>query len=199
MPLPAFNPSASRKYLKSIAGAGRTLTSLTDEIIDEIEALRDDVRRTEGGGGMCHFVTEILQMRYGWERLGVSYLTEEGEVICGGGHVVNVLPDGSILDPTRDQFGEGHSVSLVPFDSNEIGRYRLEFYEDYHPWHPDAKDQLDGWEDQFDGRMDADLQNDLLKERGPAWWLDETSLIEAYHAAQEAYACADQSALAGLR
>lgn len=189
--MPAFNPTASRRYLASIAGGGRPLTSLTDEMVDEIETLREEVRREEGGGGMCHFVTEILQMRYGWERLGVSYLSEEGEIICGGGHVVNVLPDGSILDPTRDQFGEGHSVSLVPSASAEIGRYRTEFYEDFHPWHPDARGQLDGWEDAFDGRMDADVQNDLRAARGPAWWLDDTSLIEAYASRQAAYARGD--------
>lgn len=186
--MPAFNPSASRKYLKLMTGTGEPLAELTQELADEILEIREAVRRDEGGGGMCHIVTEILQMRYGWKRLCVTYLSKEGEVICGGGHVVNVLPDGSILDPTRDQFGEGHSVSLISIDSKEIGRYRTEFYEDFHPLHPDAEGRLDGWKDAFDGRLDFDLDNDLVSLRGSSWWLDDRSLIDAYDARQDSYA-----------
>lgn len=183
--MPAFNPSASRAYMKSIGGIGQPLAELTPELVDEIESLREDIRRDEGGGGMCHFVTEVLQMRYGWERLCVSYLSTDGDVICGGGHVINILPDGSVLDPTRDQFGEGHSVSLIPPDSDEIGRYRTEFYEDFHPGHPDAEGTLDGWADAWDGRMDAARQSDLVAERGECWWLDDMTHMEAYRQRQE--------------
>jgi hypothetical protein len=168
--------------MKAIGGAGRRLDGLTPELVDEIETLREEIRRAEGGGGMCHFVTEVLQARYGWERLSVSYLTIEGEVICGGGHVVNILPDGSVLDPTRDQFGEGHSVSLIPADAEEIGRYRTEFYEDFHPRHPDAGDMLEGWADAFDGRTDAEVQDDTLAERGDGWWLADKAMLLAFRA-----------------
>jgi hypothetical protein len=185
--MPAFNPSASRAYMKHFGGPGRTIDGLSQELIDEIETLREEIRQEEGGGGMCHVVTEVLQMRYGWERLSVSYLTGDGQIICGGGHVVNVLPGGSVLDPTRDQFGEGHSVSLIPADSNEIGRYRTEFYEDYHPGHADVGSQLDGWADAFDGKPDWQVQDDLRAARGDYWWLDDLSHIEAYNARQRAY------------
>ncbi|MNU27315.1 hypothetical protein D3C71_157010 [compost metagenome] len=180
--MPAFNPSASRAYMKHIGGPGAVLDGLSQDLIDEIETLREDIRRAEGGGGMCHFVTEVLQNRYGWERLFVSYLTANGEIICGGGHVVNILPDGSVLDPTRDQFGEGHSVSLVPAASDEIGRYRTEFYEDFHPRHPDAGDLLDGWADAFDGRTDAEVEDDMLAERGDGWWLADKTMLLAFQA-----------------
>lgn len=180
--MPAFNPSASRAYMKHIGGPGAVLDGLSQDLVDEIESLREDIRRAEGGGGMCHFVTEVLQTRYGWERLSVSYLTAEGEIICGGGHVVNILPDGSVLDPSRDQFGEGYSVSLIPADAEEIGRYRTEFYEDFHPLHPDAGDLLDGWADAFDGRTDAEVQDDMLAERGDGWWLADKTMLQAFRA-----------------
>lgn len=186
--MPAFNPSASQKYLKLMAGRGQPLVALSQEMVEEIIDVREGVRQDEGGGGMCHIVTEILQARYGWGRLSVTYLSTEGEVICGGGHVVNLLPDGSILDSTRDQFGEGHSVSLISARSAEIGRYRTEFYEDFHPLHPDADGRLDGWLDTFDGRMDYELETDLVAERGQRWWLRDRTLIDSYDARQEAYA-----------
>jgi hypothetical protein len=185
--MPAFNPAASRAYMKSIGGPGTAIDELSLELVDEIEVLREEIRRAEGGGGMCHFVTEVLQMRYGWERLSVSYLTSDGEIICGGGHVVNILPDGSILDPTRDQFGEGHSVSLIPSSSDEIGRYRTEFYDDFNPGHPDAGDLLAGWADAYDGRTDAQIEEDMQSERGHSWWLADKTLIEAYHKQQSDY------------
>lgn len=186
--MPAFNPEASRAYMKGIGRSGSPLAELTPELIEEIETLRDEIRMAEGGGGMCHFVTEVLQNRYGWDRLCVTYLSPEGEIICGGGHVVNVLPDGSILDPTRDQFGEGFSVSLIRSESDEIGRYRTEFYEDFHPGHPDAGDLLDGWADAYDGRIDVVVQDDNEAERGCTWWLEDTSLLDAYQEKQDAFA-----------
>lgn len=184
--MPRFNPSASYAYMKSIGG-GRELSVLTPELIAEIEAIRHEVRADYGGGGMCHVVTEILQDKYGWERLCVSYLTPEGEIICGGGHVVSVMRDGSILDPTRDQFGEGFSVSLIPAGSPELGRYRPEFYEDFHPHHPDASGHLDGWADCYDGRLDADVQDINDEERGEGWWLSDLTNMEAYNARQTEY------------
>lgn len=186
--MPALNPDATTTFMKSISGGGPLLDELPQTLVEEIEELREAIRRQEGGGGMCHFVTEELQARYGWERLFVTYMSTEGEVICGGGHVVNVLPDGSILDPTRDQFGEGYSVSLLRADDPEIGRYRTEFYEDFNPWHPDAEGQLDGWLDKYDGRNDAELEDALQLERGDGWWLADKSKLIEYERQQAHYA-----------
>lgn len=186
--MPAFNPEATLAYMRSIAGGGKTLEALTPEFIAEIEALREEIRIENDGGGMCHLVTEALQAKYGWERLYVSYLTMEGEIICGGGHVISVLPDGAILDPTRDQFGEGYSVSLIAANSPELGRYRPEFYDDFHPAHPDAAGQLDGWKDIYDGRQDYDVEASIVGERGANWWLTDMTQMNAYRAKQSEYA-----------
>lgn len=173
-------PEVSRQYFKNIVRAHRPYDfELTPEFVAEVEAYRDEVREEEGGGGMCHIVTDYLAGKFGWERLFVSYLTPDGEIICGGGHVINILPDGSILDPTRDQFGEGISVSHIKCDSDEIGRYRPEFYLDFHPGHPDAA-VLDPWLPYYDGVPDEDV--DTLKggtrERG--WWLSDKCHYNAY-------------------
>jgi hypothetical protein len=34
----------------------------------------------EGGGGVCHYVTEYAGLKYGWARVGVAILTLHGEV-----------------------------------------------------------------------------------------------------------------------
>lgn len=181
-------PAASVAYFKSVASGGKELGALTPELVAEIEELRESIRLSEGGGGMCHFVTEVLQNRYGWDRLFVSYLAPDGDIICGGGHVVNILPDGSVLDGTRDQFGEGHSVSLVPALSEEVGRYRPEFYQDFHPGHPDdTRGALDAWLPSYPGLEDADVQNALTEERGDGWWLADRTLLDAYRDRQKDY------------
>jgi hypothetical protein len=182
-------PQASVAYFRSIArDRGTDPTTLPADFVAEVEALREQVRSSEGGGGMCHFVTEILQNRYGWERLFVSYLAEDGRIICGGGHVVSILPDGSVLDTTRDQFGEGHSISFVSASSAEIGRYRPEFYEDFHPGHPDVETGvLDPWLDSYPGMIDADVDNANTEKLGRGWWLSDTTLLDAYDEAQTAY------------
>lgn len=189
--MPAFNPEASARWfshlVKNMSPSSPGAEILTPDVISKIEAMREEIRAEEGGGGMCHAVAEALQFRYGWERLFVSYLDEEGEIICGGGHVVSILPDGSVFDPTRDQFGEGHSVSLIRPWQEEIGRYRPEFYEDYHPRHPDAVEMLEGWADAFDGTMDAEKEDENVRDRGLHWWLEDKADLEAYAGKQAAY------------
>jgi hypothetical protein len=181
-------PQASVAYFKSVAG-GRAFSDsdLTPEFVLEAEALREEVRAEEGGGGMCHVVSEIMQGRHGWPRLFVSYLSAEGDVICAA-HVVSLLPDGSIIDWTRDQFGDGHSVSFVNAQSPEIGRYRPEFYEDFHPGHlHDDTGKLSSWLDAYTGQSDCDEQDRLARERGRGWWLEDLSALDEYEARQEAY------------
>lgn len=186
-----IEPLASIAYFRSVGG-GRPFspTDFTRQFVIEAEALREDVRAAEGGGGMCHVVSELMEERYGWPRLSVAYLDEDGDVICAA-HVVSLLPDGSVIDWTRDQFGEGHSVSLIAAGSVEIGRYRPEFYEDFHPGHPDDGDGvMDAWLDTYAGHTDCDEQDRLRAARGDAWWLDDTTALEEYMATQAAYAVA---------
>lgn len=178
-------PDASAAFFSTVA-TGTPVEELDQALVAEIEELREDIRIEEGGGGMCHFVTEVLSARYGWGRLFVTYLSDGGDVICGGGHMVNILPDGSVLDSTRDQFGEGHSVSLIRSDDPEIGRYRPEFYEDFHPGHPDDRSgQLDPWWPSYAGVIDCDEQSKIAAIKGERWWLSDKTASDAYEARQE--------------
>jgi hypothetical protein len=168
---------------------------MTPEFVLEAENLREEVREAEGGGGMCHVVSEIMQERHGWPRLSVAYLSDSGDVICAA-HVVSLLPDGSIIDWTRDQFGEGHSVSLVTAASPEIGRYRPEFYEDFHPGHPnDRNAELAAWLEGYAGDTDFAEQDRLRDERGRGWWLDDLSALDVYETRQRAYGGDDPAPL----
>nr|WP_250808069.1 hypothetical protein [Neorhizobium tomejilense] len=203
--MPACIPSASTAYFLSIAETIRARSDfpgeklLTDEFVGMIETLRDEVRAAEGGGGMCHVMSEILMDRYGWPMLSVAYLSADGGMICSS-HIVNILPDGSVLDTTRDQFGEGFSVSYVAAGSDEIGRYRPEFYEDFHPGHPDDADGvMSAWLDAYHGHSDCVEQDRVTSERGHAWWLTNTAALDAYEAAQAAYGEITPPPSAGLR
>jgi hypothetical protein len=182
-------PEASTAYFKSVA-RGRSFgpAEFTHEFVKEAELLREAVRADEGGGGMCHVVSEIMDSRYGWPMLSVAYLSQAGDVVCAA-HVVSVLPDGSVIDWTRDQFGEGHSVSLIPAASEEIGRYRPEFYEDFYPGHPDdTNGQLLPWLVGYAGIGDCDEQDRLREERGHGWWLDDLTALNEYNTRQADYA-----------
>ena len=177
---------ATVTYFEAIGG-GKTFTAgeFTSEFIAKAERLRHEVRRSEGGGGMCHVMSDLAQAEFGWPMLSVAYLCPEGDIICAA-HVISVLPDGSMIDWTRDQFGEGHSVSYISKDDPAIGRYRPEFYEDFHPGHPDDEDGLlDAWLDTYSGRTDCDEQDRLREERGRGWWLESLDKLDEYDAEQD--------------
>lgn len=189
-----IDAKASVRYFRA-TGGGRPFDAgdMTETFVTEVEALRDEVRREEGGGGYCHVMSELMQLRYGWPMLSVAYLDRHGDVICAA-HVVNVLPGGGILDTTRDQFGEGFSVSLIGPDDPEIGRYRPEFYQDFHPGHPDDdQGYLDAWLDSYDGLDDYREQDRHRAERGDGWWLADLSRLCAYREEQRAFAAAEPS------
>jgi hypothetical protein len=179
---------ASREFFLQVNGGAVAYEfELTPEFVKTVEAIREQIREDERGGGMCHLVTdELCAMNKGWERMYVSYLTDEGEVICGGGHAINVLPDGSILDPTRDQFGEGFSVSHIKTGSDEIGRYRPEFYEDYHPGHPEHP-ELAAWLPFYEGTDDSKLHDTIKKSKARGHWLQDLTLLDEYEAKQRGY------------
>jgi len=147
------------------------------EMVDYLIRLRDEVREMEGGGGMCGIVTEELHDLFGWDRLAVSYLSPSGELITSG-HFVSLLSDGTIVDPTADQFGEGRNVVVLSPGDQGYGRYRPEFYQDFHPGtHPDV---LSGWAGSWAGEFDVDAEMRLRKERGYGWWVDDPSFLTEY-------------------
>lgn len=155
--------------------------------MDEIKAMRDGIRAEMGGGGMCHMVTEWLQGEKGLGRLPVSYLDREG-VIISDGHYVNFLPDGTIVDATADQFGEGHDVRVLAPSDPEYGRYRPEFDSDYNP---STAPELAAWIHGWTGETDWDASDRILKERGFGWWVDDPTDLLDYLERRRAYAEAD--------
>lgn len=145
-------------------------SGLTPEITERIRAMREKIRADEGGGGYCHWVSEWIENTFGWQRASGTYCAPNGDVICSA-HLWNILPDGSILDATADQFGEGDDIRVIRRDDPAFARYRLEWFDDYHPDHPDYHPDhpRDGWT----GEFDADAQNRLAAERGHDWWVTD--------------------------
>lgn len=148
-------------------------------LVPSLKQEREAIRVEEGGGGMCHLVTELLWDRHGWARMPVSYLDRNGDVICAG-HLISVLPDGSLLDATADQFGEGHDVRVLTPRQPDYGRYRPEFDEDFNP--RIAPECLGAF--YWSGTEDYLAQNQLRAERGDGWWLKDTSSYARYLAHQ---------------
>lgn len=158
-----------RWFLFSAAGSSDA-GDVTEAVLSDIRSLRSRFREAEGGGGMCHAVSEDLGRSRGWTPLSVGYLSLDGTVICAG-HYVNVLRDGTLLDATADQFGEGHDIRVLRPGDAEYGRYRPEFYEDYHPGIEPV--ELAAWARDWNGDVDCDAQDIATDERGAAWWLDD--------------------------
>lgn len=144
---------------------------LTETTATEIRAIRREVRIAAGRGGQCGEVAEWIYGRFGWTKVGGMYLSASLEPI--GDHVWNVLPNGSILDATADQFCEGHDIRLVPAGSPEQQRYRFEWTADFNPDLADQYPELTGIP--WSGEFDVDASQRLLAERGEGWWLSDPS------------------------
>jgi len=153
--------------------------------------VRHTCRANVGGGGLCHEVSEWIEHKYGWERQAGTYLSPNGEVAIAN-HYWNVLPDGSILDCTADQTGEGHDMRLIPLNDPEHGRYDEEWHEDWHPAHEDYEGKVitTGMRkpEQFNGNADFDEQDRLTAERGSHWWATDPEQFQQYIEQQIAYA-----------
>lgn len=181
---------AHQAFFKKVAGRGRSDASLrpTDDDLNDLRNYRHECRQDEGGGGMCHLVTHYAEKVYGWPKLAVTYLTLEGEVIfCG--HYVNVLPDGSILDPTADQIGEGDDIRLCSPGDPTYCRYRMEWYEDYNPSSDEECAAIAAFYGiVWDGVLDGRMHNKNNNERGDGWWLTDKSHYASYEKKQLVYA-----------
>lgn len=154
---------------------------LTEAQHQTLVNLRDSIRESEGGGGCCHLVADEIAARYGWPRFSGSYTCPAGEVICSA-HVWNLLPDGTVLDVTADQFGETACVVEAEPGSLAYKRYRGEWYEEFNPaTHPSIVSLLSAWT----GELDGDQETRLLQERGPAWWLADKTLWQCYQQKQQ--------------
>lgn len=169
----------------------RGLQQPRPEDIEMFRKLREALRIEEGGGGMCHFVSEWIEYHYGWRREGGVYVSRDGEVIVDA-HYWNVLPDGSILDATADQTGEGKDIAIIPPNDPDHGRYAEEWYDDWHPqlphWKANPKRIGVRKPEHFTGKMDYDLAAEIQQERGPVWWVTHPDQYRAYLEQQLRYA-----------
>ena len=172
------NARAMHDYALAMAKANsRSASPWRKNYIPDIERLREEIRVEEGGGGMCHVVTECLTAQYGWERIPVSYLDTLGRVICCG-HLISVLPDGSLLDPTADQMGEGYSVRVLKPADPDYGRYRPEFDEDINPSVAMYAKEFGVF--YWNGQSDGTNQDAMRRRLGEGWWLEDKRAYLAY-------------------
>jgi hypothetical protein len=155
--------------------------ALTPKIISQIEEWRHLCRVDNEGGGACHLVSEIIEGEWGFERQDGTYCTPDQRDICVG-HYWNLLPDGSILDSTADQFGEGNNIRIVSPKDPEFKRY--------HPRFPRDFDYND--DEEYTRITDLDNQRydksqEYEKKHGEGWWLKDKKLYNKYKTDQRKY------------
>lgn len=173
--------AVSTTYFGRRTRTGSThISELSQALVKEIREIRHEIRLENGGGGMCHLVGEYLEVKYGWPRPYVAILADDGRVICAP-HVVNILPDGSLLDSTRDQFGFANDIAIVKSGSPEMANYRPEFDWDCFP---KSRFDEDGhfleYLDIYLGKPDDELAEDNLTKYGRGWWLTDLKILDAY-------------------
>jgi len=164
-------------------------TMLTPAMMKQIRAWRKQCRIDNGGGGMCHEVSEIIENEWGWERLSGTYChkTSDGDPICDG-HYWNIMPDGSILDSTADQIGED-DIRIIRPDDPAHQQYRPEWYADYHPGHPDFAQDDPVHQYKWSGEYDFEWSQ--ANERPAGWWITDVKKLKSllqYYKTQLAYA-----------
>jgi hypothetical protein len=169
----------------------RRMPAPRPEDIAMIRKAREVIRREEGGGGMCHMVSEWINAVYGWERNSGVVVSRDGEIQIDA-HYWNELPDGSILDSTADQMGENKDIEIVHPSDPEYGRYAEEWMQDYHPHHPDWKADPKRLghrrPEKFTGIEDYDLAAQIKDERGQNWWVTHPEQLRQYLEQQLVYA-----------
>ncbi len=162
---------AAEDYWKEYARQAKGQASdLTDDLLAKVRSIREGFRNEEGGGGMCHLVTDHLEATLGWRRLSVSKVDGFGDVICAA-HYVSILSDGTIVDPTADQFGGADDIRIIRLGEPGYGDYRPEFYEDFDP--DQFPYELGSWSEYWSGELDCDAQTRLIEDRGAGWWLKD--------------------------
>lgn len=172
-----------RKFIDIITEAASTF-ALTPEIISKLKEIRHECRVDNGGGGACHLVSEYIEAEWGLDRIDGTYLDDNGRPITDG-HMWNELPDGSILDATADQLGEGGDIDLIhPGEAN---------YSRYYPYRSsDDENEADAIDAIQSGHYDEATH--LRTELGDGWWLKDKSKLNAYREMQkEKYFSGDRS------
>jgi hypothetical protein len=155
--------------------------TLTPNIISQIEEWRHQCRVDNEGGGACHLVSEIIEGEWGFERQDGTYCTPDQRDICVG-HYWNLLPDGSILDSTADQFGEGNNVRIVSPKDPEFKRYHPRFPRDF-----DYNDDAEYTRITDLDNQRYDKSQEYEKKHGEGWWLKDKKLYNKYKTDQRQY------------
>lgn len=156
----------------------------------DIEAMRverHETRVAEGGGGMCHRMSEWIEATYGWPQTGGAYCAPSGECAIEA-HYWNILPDGAILDSTADQVGEGKDIEIITPNDPAFARYRPEWDDDFNPskdYYP--HDRYPDHREKWKGETDWDQAIRLNKERGDYWWATDREQLEKYRAERRKY------------
>ncbi len=147
---------------------------MTDLQRDEIRAYRHQMRLAGCWGG-CFEVACFIEYRYGWRRVDGVYGLPDGRPIFL--HSWNMMPDGSLVDGTADQFGEGHDIAVHPEGTPDFSRYREKYTAAHNP-HETA------WlaTRAYSGMPDQVFWNEqeARKSLAPGWWLADTGLYLAW-------------------
>lgn len=181
------------KYAEIMVEAKKRFPGLTPAFVKRIRQIRHQCRIDNHGGGSCHLVSEWLEHEYGWERISGTYTTADYKEPLVTGHYWNLLPDGSILDATADQLGEGADIRVVPRKTPTYHRYRPEFSDDYNPTaDPEMfAAQLRAEFPHLDpktvhyGGDDYSWEKRLEKERGKHWGVTDPKQHSRYRAMQK--------------
>jgi predicted GNAT family acetyltransferase len=187
-----FRDPANR-VLAETADVEQPFPGLTPELVARLQEIRHQCRVDNQGGGACHLVSEWIEDEFGWRRTSGTYTSRDYQDVAIAGHLWNILPDGSILDATADQTGEGHDIRVIAPDDPEYHRYRPEWYDDYHPGHEEYENEdfskyrevyHPGFDASrypaFNGEQDYDAGARLSKERGQHWWATDREQLERY-------------------
>lgn len=175
-------------FLRQADPAARPLPPDLD--MAELRRLRHDCRVENGGGGCCHIVTEVLEERHGWTKLSVAYLAPSMEVALAP-HLISLLPDGSLLDATVDQFADGDDIRLIRPDDSLYRRYRPEIDDVAAALEDPMMTAALAWTGEaMPTATDECVCSMLAAERGTGWWGADFDRYRRYHQEQARLAAA---------
>ncbi|WP_377275398.1 hypothetical protein [Rhizobium sp. R86522] len=143
------------------------LMLITPQQTDVIRSFRHEMRLA-GCWGACFEVACFIEHQFDWRRIDGVYELPDGRPIFL--HSWNMMSDGTLVDGTADQFGEGRDIAIHPCGSPDHLRYRDRYTAAHNPlktsWlatrpYSGVPDQT-FWDDEEARRTLA-----------PGWWISE--------------------------
>lgn len=123
--------------------------------------------RQNGARGACYEVSQLIFKQFGFHTAEGVYQHSDGRPIYL--HRWNIMPDGSILDGTADQFGEGHDVFTIDPSNAFFQRYRPIWTNAFNPSTIDTYKNMP-----WTNFSDQDYWNKNQDPQG--WWLEDLSI-----------------------